>query len=254
MSGIPPSRRPSSSLPAIDAADDRWTLDGQTLPASRGLSTIAVRAGRQPDSTSGSLVPALVQSTTYAQSRRYALASEDGSEGLPRSPAGHCYSRVSNPTVSALEAALGALEDAPPSVCFATGLAAETALFLALTAMGLPLLSGGRGGIAPFFGPGGGFLLGWLLSALVAGLVVARLKRRTLPVLLLAGVAGAAADYLVGVPFLGLYTGDLWSAAVQSLVYVPGDAVKVAGAAVVAATVHRALPNRPGDTIGSSGA
>lgn len=121
---------------------------------------------------------------------------------------------------------------------------AATALFLALTAMGLPLLSGGRGGIAPFFGPGGGFLLGWLLSALVAGLVVARLKRRSLPVLLLAGVAGAAADYLVGVPFLGLYTGDLWSAAVQSLVYVPGDAVKVAGAAVVAATVHRALPNR----------
>lgn len=121
---------------------------------------------------------------------------------------------------------------------------AAVALFLALTAMGLPLLSGGRGGISPFLGPGGGFLLGWLLSALVAGFVIARLKRMNLPVLLLAGAAGMAADYAVGVPFLGLYTGDLWSAAVQSLVYVPGDVIKVVGASVVASTVHRALPNR----------
>ncbi|GAA2736419.1 biotin transporter BioY [Actinocorallia aurantiaca] len=121
---------------------------------------------------------------------------------------------------------------------------AATALFLALTAMGLPLLSGGRGGIAPFLGPGGGFLLGWLLSALVAGLVITRLKRTSPPALLLAGTAGMAVDYAVGVPFLGLYTGDLWSAAVQSLVYVPGDVVKVVGAAAVASTVHRALPNR----------
>lgn len=121
---------------------------------------------------------------------------------------------------------------------------AATALFLGLAALGLPLLSGGRGGIGPFLGPGGGFLVGWLLSALVAGLVVARLKRTTLPVMLLACTAGMAADYAVGVPFLGLYTGDLWSAAVQSLIYVPGDVVKVVGASLIAATVHRALPHR----------
>ncbi len=43
----------------------------------------------------------------------------------------HQYSRVSNPTVSELEARLGALEDAPPGVCSASGLVAETALVLA---------------------------------------------------------------------------------------------------------------------------
>jgi len=48
----------------------------------------------------------------------------------------HQYSRVSNPTVAALEAALGELEEAPPAVCFASGLAAETALLLALVASG----------------------------------------------------------------------------------------------------------------------
>ena len=48
----------------------------------------------------------------------------------------HQYSRVSNPTVAALETALGDLEDAPQAVCFTTGLAAETALFLALLKAG----------------------------------------------------------------------------------------------------------------------
>jgi cystathionine beta-lyase/cystathionine gamma-synthase len=69
------------------------------------------------------LVTPLVQSTTYCR---------DGIE----STAPHAYSRVSNPTVDALEATLGRLENAPPGVCFGTGLGAETALFLALLRAG----------------------------------------------------------------------------------------------------------------------
>ncbi|WP_311923015.1 biotin transporter BioY [Microbispora sp. H10836] len=62
--------------------------------------------------------------------------------------------------------------------------------------------------------------------------------------LLLANAAGLAADYLIGIPFLGVYTGDLSAAAVQSLVFLPGDAVKVVAASLVASVVHRALPGR----------
>ena len=69
------------------------------------------------------LVAPIVQSTTFCR---------DGID----SQAPHQYSRVSNPTVSALERALGELENAPPAVCFTTGLAAETALFLALLQRG----------------------------------------------------------------------------------------------------------------------
>ncbi len=122
--------------------------------------------------------------------------------------------------------------------------AMSVVLFLALTAIGLPLLSGGRGGVGPFVGPSGGFLLGWILSALVTGLIVARAKRPRLPVLLLANAAGLVADYLIGVPFLGVYTGDLPAAAVQSLVFLPGDIAKVVAAALIAAVLHRALPGR----------
>ena len=46
------------------------------------------------------------------------------------------YSRVDNPTVAELETALGRLENAPQAVCFSSGLAAETALFLTLLKSG----------------------------------------------------------------------------------------------------------------------
>ena len=120
---------------------------------------------------------------------------------------------------------------------------ASVALLLALTAIGLPLLSGGRGGLAPFVGPSAGFLIGWLLSALVTGLIVQRARTRTLPVLLVACLSGLLSDYLIGMPVLGLVVGDLWSGFVQSLVFVPGDLIKVVLAAVIATLVHRALPD-----------
>ncbi|MFP5068820.1 biotin transporter BioY [Pseudonocardia nantongensis] len=120
---------------------------------------------------------------------------------------------------------------------------ASVALLLALTALGLPLLSGGRGGLAPFVGPSAGFLVGWLLSALVTGLIVQRARKRTLAVLLVACLAGLLADYLIGIPVIGLFVGDLGAGLVQSLVFVPGDLIKVAVAAVVAGLVHRALPD-----------
>lgn len=92
-------------------------------PPSDSPDTLALHAGRDPDNWSSALITPIVQSTTYVQ-------DGDG----PRN--GHAYSRVSNPTVDALERALGALEAAPPSVAFATGLAAESALFLSLLRAG----------------------------------------------------------------------------------------------------------------------
>jgi biotin transport system substrate-specific component len=121
---------------------------------------------------------------------------------------------------------------------------AAVALLLALTAIGLPLLSGGRGGIGPFVGPSGGFLLGWLLSALVVGLIAARSARPRLPLLLLAALAGLLVDYVIGISWLWWYAGSIKTAALGSLVFLPGDLAKVGITAVVAAVVHRALPGR----------
>src|ERR1700758_3755944 len=82
------------------------------------FSTTAVRGGGSPDPATGAVLPPIYQSTTYPQE----------AVGVHK---GYTSSRAANPTVSALEAALGALEDAPPAVCFASGMAAISTLFLA---------------------------------------------------------------------------------------------------------------------------
>lgn len=87
--------------------------------SEEGLATIALHGGGEADPSTGAIVAPICQSTTYVQ----AAVGRDK---------GHTYSRASNPTVCALERALGALEGAPPAVAFSTGLAAETALFLSL--------------------------------------------------------------------------------------------------------------------------
>lgn len=51
---------------------------------------------------------------------------------------------------------------------------ASVAVFLVLVALGLPLLAGGRGGLAVFAGPSVGYLLGWVLGAGTIGWLVAR--------------------------------------------------------------------------------
>ncbi len=82
------------------------------------FATTAVRGGVSPDPATGAVLTPIYQSTTYHQE----------AVGVHK---GFTYSRAANPTVSALEAALGALEDTPPAVCFATGMAAISTLFLA---------------------------------------------------------------------------------------------------------------------------
>ena len=82
------------------------------------FATTAVRGGLVPDPATGAVVTPIYQSTTYHQE----------AVGVHK---GFTYSRAANPTVSALEAALGALEDTPPAVCFSTGMAAISTLFLA---------------------------------------------------------------------------------------------------------------------------
>ena len=70
-----------------------------------------------------SLCTPLVQSTAFAQ-------TAIGQTGV------HAYSRVSNPTVDALESKLGQLENALPALCCSTGLAAETVLFFSVLRAG----------------------------------------------------------------------------------------------------------------------
>jgi biotin transport system substrate-specific component len=118
-------------------------------------------------------------------------------------------------------------------------------LFLALVAAGLPLLSGGRGGIAVFVGPSAGYLIGWLLGAAVIGWFTARLlpRYRVLPALAATALGGIVVVYAVGVPVLAWITGTPFGVALAgSALFIPGDLIKVVVTVLVAKGVHRAWP------------
>jgi biotin transport system substrate-specific component len=118
-------------------------------------------------------------------------------------------------------------------------------VFIGLVAAGLPLLAGGRGGLGVFLGPTGGFALGFPIGALVVGLLTERMGSDygVVRAAFAMFVGGIVAVYAVGIPWLAL-VGELgWrDATVGSLVFLPGDLVKVAVAASVAVTVRRAYP------------
>lgn len=119
-------------------------------------------------------------------------------------------------------------------------------VFTLLVAAGLPLLSGGRGGLAVFAGATAGYVIGFIPGALVTGWLVDRLLPRY-PVWwgLMANVLGGiVVVYLIGVPVLHAVTGIDWTKALMTgaVVFLPGDAVKAIVATVVAAGVHRGYP------------
>ncbi|MRG58841.1 biotin transporter BioY [Agromyces sp. CFH 90414] len=118
-------------------------------------------------------------------------------------------------------------------------------LLIALVAAGLPLLSGGRGGLGVFLSPTAGYLVGWLLGVVVIGWATARLlpRYRLLPALLWTALGGIVAIYLAGVPVVA-WTTDLpiGAAAAGSLIFLPGDLAKVVLTVLVAKGVHRAWP------------
>lgn len=121
-------------------------------------------------------------------------------------------------------------------------------LFLALVAAGLPLLAGGRGGIGVFFGPSGGFLLGWPIAALVIGWLFERYWAQ-LTVFRAASfifIGGVVLLYLIGNLWVSVVAGmTLWQATVAGLPFLPGDIVKVGVATIVAMALKQSYPLIP---------
>lgn len=127
--------------------------------------------------------------------------------------------------------------------------ALAVALFLLLVAVGLPLLAGGRGGLGVFFGPSGGFLLGWVVAAWAIGWLVERFwARLTVVRALLACVGGGVVVlYAIGIPWVAWAAElSLWQAFLGSLAFVPGDLLKALIAAWVIVIVRRSYPLIPG--------
>lgn len=86
----------------------------------RGFDSLAVHSGQEFDPTTGAVIPPVHFSTTYAQ---------DGIGGLR---GGYEYGRSGNPTRTALQTQLAAIEHGRHGLSFSSGLAAEDALLRAV--------------------------------------------------------------------------------------------------------------------------
>ncbi|WP_268886652.1 cystathionine gamma-synthase [Ktedonospora formicarum] len=85
------------------------------------FATRAIHAGQEPDPTTGAIMTPIYQTSTYAQS---GMGEHKGYE----------YARTGNPTRTALEDCIAALENGRYGLAFASGLAAESAVLSLLSA------------------------------------------------------------------------------------------------------------------------
>lgn len=123
--------------------------------------------------------------------------------------------------------------------------AAAVAVFELLVIAGLPLLSGGRGGVAVYASPSVGFLIGWIIGAFVIGLIVNGAKAKPSVLRLVVGLVagGIVVIYAFGIPGMSLVLGlPLDKATIGASAYLIGDSIKVAVATVVVLGLYRAYP------------
>jgi biotin transport system substrate-specific component len=112
--------------------------------------------------------------------------------------------------------------------------------FFILVALGLPFLAGGRGGIAVFYSVSAGFLLGYLVSAFIIGLLIEKLHfKQKITSALVATLVGVLVIDVIGGIYMGLYLNHSpISGLVSSAVFLPGDILK----AIVASVVYVSIP------------
>jgi biotin transport system substrate-specific component len=141
---------------------------------------------------------------------------------------------------------------------------ASVALYLGLGAVGLPVFSAARGGLAHFVGPTGGYLVGFLPAVAVCALIAgpagvrdgrdagARVGSRALRDTA-AAVAATAVVYALGTPWLAHVMDLSPGAAIGAgiLPFLPGDALKIAAAVVVARVARPLLHARVAGTGGT---
>jgi cystathionine gamma-synthase len=108
MTSIDPAQ-PSGSRRVLGPGDD--------ILRHADFETLAIHMGKDPDPTTGAIIPPIYAASTYAQD----------AVGQPRSD--YVYSRSANPTRRALETCVAALEGGSVGLAFASGVAAEDTVF-----------------------------------------------------------------------------------------------------------------------------
>lgn len=119
-------------------------------------------------------------------------------------------------------------------------------VYILLGAVGVPVFSGGRGGLGILFGNTGGYIIGFVFSALCTGMLVKRFGKTYL-VLFAGMVSGLLLCYAFGTAwFMYLYTSNTGSVTLMTVLtwcvfpFIVPDLIKIAVSATV---VRRVSPH-----------
>ncbi|MRN54958.1 biotin transporter BioY [Paenibacillus monticola] len=109
-------------------------------------------------------------------------------------------------------------------------------VFIILVAIGLPVLTGGRGGLAVLVGPSAGYIFSWPVTAWLIGWYSEIIwpKVQTWKLLVINLIFGVLLVNLIGASIMAWITNTaVWAGLVGALAFLPGDIIKAVIAAVI---------------------
>jgi len=127
---------------------------------------------------------------------------------------------------------------------------AAVGLYVLLGLAGLPIFSGGRGGLGVLAGPSAGYIIAFPLAAAAVGWLAGAVLRRAAPrlraVALFASAMAGSIVFVHTLGILGLMLNaklELSKAFLADVVFYPGDVIKNMLAVSVALALHKAFPD-----------
>lgn len=118
-------------------------------------------------------------------------------------------------------------------------------LFIVLVALGLPLLSGGRGGLSVLVGPTAGYLLSWPVAAFCIGFLTEKVwsTLKTWKLIIINVVFGVLLISMIGAPVMALITNtSIWAGLIGATAFLPGDIIKAIIAAIIVVQLKALSP------------
>lgn len=115
-------------------------------------------------------------------------------------------------------------------------------VYLLIGFIGVPVFSGFTSGPGKLLGPTGGYLIGFIPMALIAGILIDKFISKRI-VCLLGMIGGTIAAYAFGTVWLAYQAGMDWKAALMAGVipFIPGDLVKIVLAMIAGPQIRKQL-------------
>lgn len=117
-------------------------------------------------------------------------------------------------------------------------------IYILLGAVGVPVFAGFTGGIGHIAGPTGGYIIGYITSALICGIIMQLFyEDRKWWVIAVAALLGTASCYILGTIWFMILTNNTLAASLSMCVipFLPGDAFKIIVAVITVPLLKKAL-------------